>query len=295
MIPLRPLSGEKENAYYRPANEAIKCPLIAPHTNCLRKVMAFDLDYPHSYFLPEERGLPEPSFISVSKGTGRAHACYILDRPVSFFDNSRQGPIEFFRDVELGYRNRLTADPRYNGLMVKNPFHERYDTHWQAVRHYRLDELRDSLDRDDIKRTHGQIAESAIGRNCTVFDTVREVAYREVLKFKNAGKTINDFLEAMIKVAQDVNGSFDFKLSYNELRCTALSVTKWVWRKFTKEKFSIRQSLRGQRRWLKVETLTTTKPWELEGISRRTWERRRSKGVIPDMATATLPDVCFTQ
>lgn len=252
----------------------------------MRKVLIFDLDSPWSWHIPDEVGLPEPSCIVVSPGTGRAHVAYFLDTPVSFFEKSRQAPIEYYKDIEVGFRNRMQADAGFSGLMMKNPFHERFETDWQAVRRYPLGELRDSLDKQDIRRARMKVSESAIGRNCTVFDTIREVAYKQVRILKKAGKPIDALMEIMIRAAMDVNSSFPLKLTHNELLCTARSVTRWTWRKFTLEKFSAIQMARSHRRLNGAVPLSTLQPWATQGISRSLWFARRAANPgYPDMGS----------
>ena len=54
-----------------------------------------------AWFAPEERDLPMPTYIAVNKKNGHAHIGYLLDKPVSFFANSRDEPIEYIKDGKL--------------------------------------------------------------------------------------------------------------------------------------------------------------------------------------------------
>jgi hypothetical protein len=78
----------------------------------------------------------------------------------------------------------LGADRGYVGLIAKNPLHPHWRVEWRREAPYTLPELADWLfDRDmapdtSVKTTFGA------GRNVTVFDELRAIAYREVLQFK---------------------------------------------------------------------------------------------------------------
>jgi hypothetical protein len=115
-------------------------------------------------------------------------------------------------------------------------------------------------------------------RNCTCFDNVRETAYREVLDAKRAGKSLSDFQLRLEGVAPEINLHFPEALPLSEIRAIAMSVAKWTWRKFSAERLHARQSFLGKigsKRWAGHVSAKDTKPWEAQGVSRRTWYRRK--------------------
>lgn len=258
----------------RKAAKAIELPNIQPNWPTEKRWMTFDLDDRFSWFLPDERGLPPPTYLAVNRQNGHAHAGYLLIEPVSFYDGGRERPLQFFRDVERGFCRRLGADRGYSGFLTKNPVHSRWETDWQAKLPYRLDELNDSLDRGDKRRTPRVESESAIGRNVSVFDAVRRVAYREVMRFKREGKTQEVFEKMLLGVADAVNQEFPLALYRQELAGIVRSIGKWTWGRFTFERFSAIQASRGVKAWSKTPTRGRGKPWLSEGVSRATYYRR---------------------
>lgn len=86
-----------------------------------------------------------------------------------------------------------------------------------------------------------------IGRNVQVFNEVRTIAYREVRSFKRNGATIELFCDRLERIAAGVNLEFAAPLPPRELRSTARSIAKWVWSRFSENRFSEIQSARGEK------------------------------------------------
>lgn len=252
--------------------QAVTKRLVQLNHPLLFKWLSFDIDREDAYFAAEERFAYDPTFISVNRENGHAHASYLVAMPVSLFEKSHREPIRLFRDVQRGLQKRLGADPAYSGHLTKNPLHPHWETHWQAKMPYDLVRLADSLDKSDKSRTRGITI--SIGRNCSLFDRIRQDAYREVLPFKRANKSEEDFRETLEGDAFHMNGKFSHPLTRQEVKGIAKSVSKWVWDKFSDEKFSAIQTRRINRRW-KDGSLSQSKPWNSEGISRATWYRRQ--------------------
>lgn len=271
----------------RPRIQAVEHLLIQPNAPMQRQWLVFDLDHDDSYFIPDERGCPDPHFISVNRLNGHAHVGYLLDQAVTKHEKSRRAPIELYEDVERGLSRRMGADPAYKGLLCKNPTHPHWETHWQAQRAYDLVRLADCLDKKDKKKSPGVVI--GFGRNCSIFDRLRKIAYSEVLAFKKEGRSEESFRQVMEGDALRINGRFAMPLMNAEARGIARSVSKWVWQRFSLKKFSEIQSKRVSKRWEGKETLVKTMPWEAEGISRRTWYRRQTpQSYYPDMVSCHL-------
>ena len=68
-------------------------------------------------------------------------------------------------------------------------------------------------------------------------------------------------------------------LEYPALVHIAQSISRWTWSHFSPGRFSAIQSERGQRagQVRRAGSLEEMKPWEKEGISRRTWYRQRDR------------------
>ena len=124
------------------------------------------------------------------------------------------------------------------------------------------------------------------GRNCTVFDELRLIAYREVRAFKRDG-SLDTFRARLERVAIGINTHFPEALRLSEVRSIVKSVAEWTWRHFSEEQFSARQALRGARRaaqmWAGHVGAEKTKPWDVDNISRATWYRRRRDALTKTM------------
>lgn len=254
--------------------QAVEYSHIQANPETSRCWLLFDGDVPDAYFLPEERGLPTPTYIAVNPDNSRAHIGYQLESPVTFSGNAREGPMKFFLAVERGFTRRLGADMGYSHHLTKNPVHPRWIVDWQAKRPWRLDELNDCLEPHE-KRWAPKLTEG-VGRNCTMFEVLRKTAYCEVLKFKKDNGPYEKFRDFLKKCADDTNATFIVRLGECEVRGLVKSVANWAWRTFTFEKFSAIQACRVARRWHKDGSPPVGKPWLKEGISRATYYRRRN-------------------
>jgi len=184
--------------------------------------------------------------------------------------------VNLIQAVDRGYRFRLRADNAYSGTLTKNPVHHGWQTIWMAGTH-RLDELNDSLTPEDRKWRRRESSESPIGRNVSLFDAVRKLAYGDVLNFKKKGKTRDDFCQWVTTASASINQGFTTPLFNSEVRAVAKSVTKFAWREFTAAKFSRLQSLRASIRWKDTVPDSKTMPWRAQGISRATYYRHKQR------------------
>lgn len=251
---------------------ASQFPFIQHNRPTLKHWLVFDIDCDDAFFRPEERGLPCPNFTAINRDNGHAHVGYQIDPPVSFYDCSSRAAIRYLDSVSSGLTHRLGADKSYAGFLSKNPLHNRWETAWQAPEPYTLGRLNDYLESSDKKHLRTE-NDSGLGRNVTVFDGIRRIGYREVLRFKKAHKTEHDLMEFLRKEAESINCTFPTKLSQAEIKCLARSVSKFCWGEFTAEKFSAIASFRAKKRWEKHPEQRSKKPWVEAGVSRMTWWR----------------------
>ena len=192
---------------------------------------------------------------------------------------ARVEPLRFYGAVERGIARRIGADRGYVGLITKNPVHVHWQAEWRREEPYTLAELAHCLVFEDMRPDPTIATTFGAGRNCTVFDELRAIAYREVRRF--AGKSLDQFKARLEHVALGINQQFPQALQLSEIRSIVKSVAGWTWRHFNPERFSARQSFLGKRanakRWAGHVSAEKAKPWLAEGISRRTWYRRRRR------------------
>jgi hypothetical protein len=240
--------------------------------------MLHDIDQPDAYHAHRDAYVPQPNLIVINPANGHGHAAYLLATPVARHSAARVAPLRFFASVELGIARRIGADRRYCGLIVKNPRHPHWFVEWRRDQPYSLPELADWLFPRDVVPEPNFTTTFGAGRNCAIFDELRKAAYGEVRAFKRQGD-LEAYCGRLERLAIGINSEFRIPLSPSEVRAIVKSVTRWTWTRFSDESLARRQSALGRRgatkRWAGHISAAQTKPWRAEGISRRTWYRRK--------------------
>lgn len=209
--------------------------------------MVFDLDKENCFYEFENAHLPIPSFITKSPDSGRCHYGYMLNVPITSTEKSRQKPVKFARALYYNIAKKLGADLGYAGLITKNPYSPHWSPFWSGADLYELNDLADCFDdlEEPKKRENTGLA---FGRNVEMFDTIRQWAYKNVLKYKNES-SFNDFQNELLLKCQMHNAYLNANdlLPYNEIKATSKSIAKWCWSKFENEEFSKIQSNRAKK------------------------------------------------
>ena len=225
--------------------------------------VSFDVDRDDAYRAAEDAKLPAPTVISINPANGHGLLSFLLKTPVVRYDSGNRKPAEYLADIQRGMTRRMGADPSFNGIVLKNPLHGDWRSQWMTSKPYTLEDLDAGLDREDKAPTKFVSEIFGEGRNCTIFNDLRNVGYSEILQF--FGRSV-EFEARMRSVARGLNMQFTYPLSERELAGIVKSVTKWILRRFSSDKFSAMQSARARRRWMGHTAATTTKPWEALGL-----------------------------
>ena len=80
------------------------------------------------------------------------------------------------------------------------------------------------------------------GRNCTVFNDLRQLCYREASHYFGNERA---FSSRVLTLAFAMNQQFAFPLSPREIAAIARSVTKWISKRFSADAFSKIQRCRA--------------------------------------------------
>jgi hypothetical protein len=264
----------------RPRSEAVRFRRLAFNAVASKRWLVFDIDDGDAMDVPRDASLPMPTLAIINGRNGKGHLAYRLRTPVSFSERSRDAPRLFMADVERDITLLLGADRAYTGPLAKNPLHPSFRT-FATGQDFELRDLAAQVDRDAARALRATCSkEIGLGRNCTVFNDLREYAYRAVLDFKGRND-FRGFLHRLAAVAEDVrqNPAFMTPLPQTETMSIVRSIARWTWQNFSMERFIGIQRARGikssQRRWGDHASLDVTRPWEAEGISRATWFRRK--------------------
>src|SRR5262245_9655762 len=156
--------------------------------------MPHDIDHSGAYHIHDDAILPQPNFIAINPENGHGHSAVLLAMPVARHAASRVEPLRFFAAVERGIARRIGADRHYTGLIIKNPMHSHWRVEWRRDDAYTLPELADWLFPEDMQPDASIEETLGAGRDVVIFDELRALAYREVLKFKKAGAGLDQWL-----------------------------------------------------------------------------------------------------
>jgi hypothetical protein len=205
----------------------------------------FDIDRQDAYFAWSDANLPTPTWIAKNRQNGHAHIGYMLLAPVCTTHRAKQNVIQYLAKIEQAYSLALGADRGYTGLITKNPCHGTWENHTFGVQPYDLNYLADFVELQELKTDLKEV--SGLGRNCMMFDTVRFWAYEAIRAFISGSP--DSWYAEVLKVATNANGAFLEPLPHSEVKATAKSIARWVWRNHSDAhvKFIERQAAKGRK------------------------------------------------
>lgn len=231
----------------RPKRTAIQKPYIQHNPPCLVSSLVFDIDRQDAYFAWSDANLPTPTWIAKNRQNGHAHIGYMLLAPVCTTHRAKQNVIQYLAKIEQAYSLALGADRGYTGLITKNPCHGTWENHTFGVQPYDLNYLADFVELQELKTDLKEV--SGLGRNCMMFDTVRFWAYEAIRAFISGSP--DSWYAEVLKVAINANEVFLDPLGYSEVKATAKSVARWVWRNHGsaefQAQFSAKQAKKGRK------------------------------------------------
>lgn len=241
--PNRPYCGyEKNQARIRPRETALALPYLQINYPSHISWLVIDIDEPETAFAWEDANLPVPTFVAVNKENKRPHIAYALASPVCVSNAAHTHPIRYLAAIEEAYNRKVGADAAFNGPMMKNPLNER----WHLIEpanapQYELNELAQYADLPSRLTPRP----AGVGRNCDLFDSLRDWAYRAVRDYWRPGG-MDAWSEAVRCRAEALN-TFAKPLGTSEVAGIARSVARYVWRNITPAGFRNVQAVRGRR------------------------------------------------
>ena len=194
-----------------------------------RQYIALDIDKPASAFLWEDVKLPPPTHVVINPENTHCHYLYGLKTPVIYTEAGRRAPQRFFESVDKQLTQLLGADLGFAGLLVKNPFH----TSWRSIQHHRYYDLEDFSEWVDLTvsretfQPSKQVTPDLLGRNCTLFENLRQWAYKAIHNHVNGYESWQLLVDQQ---ALNLNQHFSPALPAKEVLSTSKSVGKWTWR-----------------------------------------------------------------
>ena len=162
--------------------------------------------------------LLKPNWTVRRPSSGGVHAAYCLAAPVHRGERARRKPLRLLARISEWMLSVSGGDPGYAGVLAHNPYVASQDggelrTWWGREAPYTLAELSEPIPRYWHKP---RVARSALGRNCTLFESAMGWAGSE------------RHLELpVLAYALDLNADFDYPLAVGEVRAVAKSVEKY--------------------------------------------------------------------
>lgn len=278
--------------YIRPALTALKKAYIQLDPPGRVSVLIFDVDREQAAFSWNDAGLPPPSWTAMSPDSGRAHIAYVLEAPV--WTGYSAAAARYAESVYRAYRDKLGADTGYARLVTKSPWSGAWRTTVWRAESYTLSELADYVDLSAGSlrgRLSGKLEERlGVGRNAATFESLRHWSYAAIAAYwRPAGYDAwyTAVLDEAERIAQNVcAGDSKGMLPWSEIKATAKSVARWTWKRLSpagradliaRTHTSELQAARGRRSGevRRAGSVSESKPWVAEGVSRATWYRRR--------------------
>lgn len=166
----------------------------------------------------------------ISHALSLAHAVWALREPITRTEYARRQPIALGAAVVEGLRRSVEGDAGYSGLITKNPAHAAWEPHWITDELRSLDQLQEHLEdagfmpsaswkRSKHRNTVG------LGRNCSIFESARTWAYRDLRHYFGAPQMFED---AVLTHVLELNADFPEPLPYSEAKAIATSISRWV-------------------------------------------------------------------
>lgn len=244
--------GKGKQTFIRSKSHAVHFPLIQVNPPHLINYLIFDIDASDAYLRFFDADLPVPNWISKNSKNGHCHICYSLKTPVFKSQSARMKPLRYLAAIEYSYAKKLGADLNYTGLLTKNPLDKDWQTTFLNPFDYELTELADYVDLQTQPIANKEV--SGFGRNCMMFDIVRFWAYKAIREHLGSG--YDGWYAEVLKEAINANTAFLSPLPYSEVKSTAKSVARWVWRNHAEAhaKFIERQAIKGRKGGLKSDS-----------------------------------------
>lgn len=234
-LPRRPYCSDKleDGLIIRPAIEAITKKYLQYNPPAKIHWMVFDIDRPFNRFDLDNLVLARPNILVINPINQHPHALYGLVAPVVSTDHAHINPLRYFAAVYEGYRHALQGDVGFKQLICKNPLSNAWVT---DVLHDSLFDMHELAEYVDLKAASARIRatpkryQSGVGRNCSLFDSLRGWAYRWVDDYKALGR--DSWMDRVEQQAEKLN-TFVHPLPFSEVRSISKSVGKWTWQRYT--------------------------------------------------------------
>lgn len=297
-------TNSKGFTYIRNKQNAIRHRYIQPNHPSVCKWLWFDVDDVDAMYSWSNANLPPPQIIVKNPNNQHAHVGFRVKTPVGIGGRSSIKAMRYLANVQQALAVALGADKGYSGNLIKNPLyvkanapkevlpiwinedeyeengerdeHETYIV-WGAPSSYTLAELADKIDLNLLEpEKYTAVNDAGFGRNCTLFDELRHIAY------KLPDKSYRAVVSELEGISDVINNRFDVPLPYNEVKHIIKSIARYCERTtFDKwqDNLTASQRARALKRWGdNTDKREQAKRLKDEGLSCRKIAERLSVG-----------------
>ncbi|NLN58982.1 MAG: plasmid replicase [Gammaproteobacteria bacterium] len=227
---------------------AIKKPYIQINPPLMTVYFVFDDDKSDSALSWFDAGLPRPLWTTQNPENGHCHHCYKLEIPLCTSEYASIKAIKYAHAIYHAYAVGMGADLSYSHLITKNPLNDQWRTIFWTDKAYSLDYLADFVDLP--KKLPKKLEVVGLGRNVTMFEKGRYWAYSAIRDYQHHTSS-HEWERAVRAQLEAINSEFEQSLPYSEVKATAKSIAKWVWRNHNsaefQQAFSEKQAKRGKK------------------------------------------------
>jgi hypothetical protein len=233
-LPRRPLASNNllAGVYRHARGEALGMRYVESNPSMLSNLLVVDIDHADATMRAcWDRATWWPNLVVENPTNGHAHAVWALAEPVTRTEYARRKPLALAAAVSEGLRRSVDGDQGYSGLLTKNPVHGSWTTVvCNAERLYGLHELAGYLGEAGYlppaswKRSKRRNT-TGLGRNCSIFETARTWAYREVRHHFGDANGLHVAISAHV---HELNAEFPEPLAHNEAQDIANSIHRWI-------------------------------------------------------------------
>jgi Replicase family/Primase C terminal 1 (PriCT-1) len=211
-------SDDIENGIFRKQQENAVLKKYISLNKTFKSYLAFDIDRKNSVYDWYDLNCPQPTIITRNPKSDHCQYLYELETPVIYTSLARKHPQRYFEAIHRGLNSKLQGDLGFTGYMVRNPL--AVTTPVTLDRKYQLQELEEYLDLDYKTKLYV----NSLGRNCTIFDSLRLEAY----KLSKRDPTLEELFNELQYLGNVLNQDFEIPLPQKEVRTICKSISTWV-------------------------------------------------------------------
>lgn len=232
-LPRRPLASDDLQAgiYRESRPKALTRRYIEANPRAMSNLLVVDIDHDDARLRAIwDRHDWLPNAVVENPENGHAHAVWALAEAVTRTEYAHRKPLAYASAVTEGLRRSVDGDQAYSGLITKNPTHEGWNASWYTDKLYSLRELDERLSTYGFMPPPGWARTRrknpvGLGRNCSIFETARTWAYREVRPhFGNS----SGLWQAISAHVHHLNAEFSDPLPRSEAHHIAVSIHRWI-------------------------------------------------------------------